>query len=139
MQPQIILAAMVLFASPITNAWPSSATPSNDANSLGDTNWSLSVLSGQPLLPDSEVTLHFDNGRIHGADGCNRYSGSYTAGEGRFQVGEDMVATKMACPEPVMRQAAGFMDALREARGYRRDAQKLVLLSADGREIPPQG
>jgi len=135
MQPQIIVVALALFASPITNAWASPANLANDANTLDDTSWSLSGLSNQPLLPDRQVTIQFENGWVHGADGCNRYSGLYAAGDARFQVGEDIVTTKMACPEPVMGQAEAFMGVLREARGYRRDAQRLVLLSADGREL----
>ncbi len=134
MQPWIILAVLALFAGPITDA-SASANLSNDANTLDGTSWSLSGLDKQPLLPGSQVTIHFENGRVHGTDGCNRYSASYTAGDGRFKVGEEIVTTNMACPEPVMQQAAAFMRALSEASGYRRETRSLVLLAADGKEM----
>jgi heat shock protein HslJ len=135
MKSRTILAALALFASPITAAPVGSAKLSNDANTLDDTSWSLSALSSQSLLPDSQVTIHFENGRVHGTDGCNRYDASYTAVDGGFKVGEDIATTRMGCPEPVMRQAAAFMGVLSAARGYRRDVQRLALLSADGKEL----
>jgi len=72
------------------------------------------------------VTIHFENSRIHGTDGCNRYSASYTARDGRFEVGEDIATTEMACPEPVMQQVAVFMRVLSEADGYRRGRPTLA-------------
>jgi len=98
---RIILLALALFAGPITGAC-AAANLLNNASALDDTSWSLSGLSNQSLLPDRRVTIHFENGRVHGTDGCNRYSASYTAVDARFKVGEGMVTTKMACPEPLM-------------------------------------
>jgi heat shock protein HslJ len=134
MQLWAILAVLALFASPITDSCASPNLP-NDANTLDDTSWSLSALYNQSLLPDTRVTIHFENGGVHGTDGCNRYSASYTAGDARFKVGGDIVTTKMACPGPVMQQAAAFMRMLSEASGYQPDARRLVLLAGGGEEV----
>jgi heat shock protein HslJ len=133
MQTRIILMALAISLSPILSAC-ATTNPSNTANGLNATGWSLSSLQGQTLLPDTQVTIHFEHGRVHGTDGCNRYSASYTAVDARLKVGENMVSTKMACPESVMGQAAAFLRVLSQASGYQRDARKLALLDADGKE-----
>jgi len=109
--------------------------PSNDTSALNDTGWTVSGLPGQTLLPDRQITMHFENGRIHGTDGCNRYSASYTSAGGKFNVGKNIVSTKMACPESVMQQAEDFLIALSNASALRRDARQLVLLDANGKAV----
>jgi heat shock protein HslJ len=131
---RIILVVLALFAGPITDARARANLP-NDANALDDTSWSLSGLSNQSLLPDRRVTIHFENGRVHGIDGGNSYSASYTAVDARFKVGAGIVTTRMACAEPLMQQAAAFMRVLSEASGYQRDTRRLALLDADGKEL----
>ena len=134
MQPRIILVALALFTSLIMAACATS-NMSNGATALENTSWSLSGLYNQSPLLERQVTLHFAHGRVYGIDGCNRYSASYTAADARFKVGEEIVTTKMACPAPVMQQAAAFIRALSQARRYQREAQRLVLLDADGKEL----
>jgi heat shock protein HslJ len=133
MQIRIILVALATIVTLTLDA-RATINPSSTANGLDGTGWSLSSLQGQTLLPGTRVTIHFEHGRVHGTDGCNRYSASYTAVGARFNVGENIVTTKMACPEPVMEQAAAFLRVLSEASGYQRDARKLALLDADGKE-----
>ena len=46
-----------------------------------------------------------------------------------------MASTKMACPEPLMRQAEAFTRALTRSSACREEARQLVLLDAGGREL----
>ena len=98
---------------------------------LDGTGWVLASLPPRALLPGSIVTLNFEDGRISGTDGCNRYSGAYQASDLNLQITSDMAATMMACDEPVMRQATAFLSGLKQVRSYRIAAGQLVLFSAD--------
>lgn len=105
---------------------------SNRTPELERTAWSLSALPGSSSVSDRQVTMRFENGRVHGTDGCNRYSAPYSTSADGFQLSGAVVATKIACPEPVMKQAEAFLAALAKARGARIDDGKLVLVDTDG-------
>jgi len=79
--------------------------------------------------------MHFEKDRIQGSDGCNRYSTTYTATACKFKVGENIASTKMACPEPIMRQAEVFLSALTMVSEYKKDTQQLILLDANGNAL----
>jgi len=93
--------------------------------SLEATAW---VLNG-----NAAVSLQFDQGRVSGSDGCNRFNGPYVSRGTSLKVGPPLAATQMACPPPVLRQAAQFNQALASTRFFRRDRDQLRLLGADGR------
>jgi heat shock protein HslJ len=105
---------------------------SNRTPELERTAWSLSTLQGSSSVSDRQVTMRFENGRVYGTDGCNRYSAPYSMSSEGFQLTAPVVSTKMACPEPVMKRAEAFLVALAKARGARVDDGHLVLVDADG-------
>jgi heat shock protein HslJ len=105
------------------------------SNAPFDTSWRLSALSGQTDPLPGTATLNFEDGRVHGSDGCNRFAGSYTSTGTEFRMGDDMISTNMACPEPVMRQAENFLQALKSARALLLGSERLVLLDADGNAL----
>ncbi len=107
-------------------------SPAGDPPELSGTAWVLSSLPGQSLLPDATVTARFEDGRVQGMDGCNRYTSPYTAAGSTLQVGPRGASTQMACPPAVMKQAEAFMSALAGTRTYRIAAGQLQLLTADG-------
>lgn len=109
----------------------SAMSPSDKAAALDGTDWVLTTLPGRTLIADSFVTLRFEDGQVSGTDGCNRYSGAYTASDLQLQFDGSMATTMMACSEPVMEQANAFMAALVKVRSYRIAAGQLILLSAD--------
>lgn len=109
----------------------SAMSPPDKSAALDGTNWVLATLPGRTLIADSFVTLRFEDGRVSGTDGCNRYSGAYTASDLQLQFDGSMATTMMACSEPVMEQANAFMTALAKVRSYRIAAGQLILLSAD--------
>lgn len=110
-------------------ACSSTSAPDKSTN-LDGTEWVLTTMPGRTLIADSFVTLRFEDGRVSGTDGCNRYSGAYTASDLQLQFDGSMATTMMACAEPLMEQASAFMAALAQVRSYRIAAGQLVLLSA---------
>jgi heat shock protein HslJ len=106
--------------------------PVTDALSLENTAWVLSALPGQTLVPESPATLRFERGRVSGTDGCNRYSGPYSAKGSELELTPQLASTMMACPPAVDAQAKSFIAALTGAGKYRVANDRLELLSADG-------
>ena len=117
------LKALTLFALALAATAPAAlaATPAN----LDGTAW--------VLMGNDAVSLQFDQGRVSGSDGCNRFNGPYLSQGSSLQIGPPLAATQMACPPTVLRQAAQFNQALASTRFFRRDGDQLRLLGADGR------
>ena len=103
------------------------------AQELPDTNWTLSALDGKPPLAGSRITLSFASGRVQGTDGCNRYSGPYTASGLALVIGPEVVATMMGCEPELMQQSSVFMQALTATRNYRFAGGELQLLDSSGK------
>src|SRR5512136_616558 len=104
-------------------------------DTLAGTSWMLATLNGQPALKDTTVTLNFAAGKVAGSDGCNNYNGSYTADGTNIKFNQPMASTMMACPEPIMKQAAAYQQALGQAATYKADAKQLTLVDAGGKEL----
>jgi len=92
--------------------------------SLDGTAW---VLDG-----NDAVSLQFEQGRVSGSDGCNRFNGPYVSRGASLTIGPPLAATRMACPPPLQQQAARFNQALAATRFFRREGAQLRLLAADG-------
>ncbi len=80
-------------------------------------NWQLSQMAGQAVLPSTEITLQLLGGNMFsGFAGCSNYSGSYNAtqnGDGSFAITvSGMTNTGMACPEEVMQQEQTYLSLL---------------------------
>lgn len=106
---------------------------------LAGSQWVLQLMQGEPPLPDTQITLNFEESNAGGTAGCNSYGGPYELGDaGALRFGE-MTSTAMACiePEGVMEQESAFLAALREVVGYElADAgERLLLLHADGHAL----
>ncbi len=111
----------------------SSGAPAVVARSLEGTSWTLATLDGRAPLAGSNVTLGFERDRISGSDGCNHYSGSYTASGSSLRVGANLISTMMGCQQEIMTQASSYMRALVNARSYRFEAGGLLLLDEDSK------
>jgi heat shock protein HslJ len=100
--------------------------------SLDGTAWVLASLVGRAVTGSPAVTLQFEDGRLSGTDGCNRFNGSYSATDSAFEVPPQIASTRMACPPEVEAQARAFLAALTGAKAYRVQGARLELFSADG-------
>lgn len=102
------------------------------APTLAGTSWILSSLEGELPLEDTIVTLQFGlDGAVSGSDGCNRFSGSYTQDGTTLTIAQPLASTMMACPDPIMAQAAAYQAALGRVNSFVASARQLVLF-ADG-------
>jgi len=98
---------------------------------LAGTNWVLSTLNGQLPLAGSTLTLNFgEDGAVSGADGCNRFTTTYTANRSTIQF-EPAASTMMACPPAVATQASDFTAALDAANRYQLRSGQLILLDGN--------
>lgn len=68
---------------------------------LADTGWGIAAIDGEEIAPAENYGLQFDQSRLSGQAGCNRFSGPYAEARGTLTTGPIM-STRMACPEPRM-------------------------------------
>jgi heat shock protein HslJ len=104
---------------------------------LDGTAWELTLLSGEALVPDTQITLRFEGGDLRGSAGCNTYGGGHTLGQdGSLQVGP-MAITEMYCmdPEGVMDQEYTYMLLLGSAAKALRDGDRLTLEDGAGAAV----
>ena len=92
-------------------------------------------LIGQWKLIDSSASARFENGRVSGSDGCNRYGAPYTSGENTLAISDKMMSTMMMCPPETMKNAQQFREALLRASRYRNDGKTLTLMEASGNPL----
>ena len=59
----------------------------------------------------------------------------YTANGSKLTIGQDLISTMMACPEPVMQEAGAYITVLTQTASYRSDGQQLTLLDASGKPL----
>lgn len=119
------LAVLAFAAGPAT-------TPLGAMPRLDGTNWALSTLAGQTPAGRTRITLGFDAGRIRGTDGCNQYSGPYSADDTRLEIGPELMSTQMGCPAQIMQLAGSYMSGLMAVRGYRLTGGELQLFGSTG-------
>jgi putative lipoprotein len=97
---------------------------------LTGTTWRAETIAGQPVAEGVISTITFaEGGKVHGLAGCNRYAGTLSTEGDRVRMGP-LVATRMACPPPLMDQEQRFVDALERGLGFRREGAFLLLESA---------
>lgn len=102
-----------------------------DSPSLDGTAWVLTSLA-ERNVSGHVATGRFENGRMQGTDGCNRYSSTYTTKGSSIQIGLRGATTQMACPSDEMKQAEAFAASLVSARTFRMSAGQLRLMGANG-------
>lgn len=107
------------------------------ASTLLEGNWRIESLNGRPVLRSSNPSVSFDNGRISGNAGCNRFNGSYTFARGRLSAGP-LASTRMACLDRGRSlQETAILGVLGDDRLVvsRNRQGKMVLTGARGRTL----
>ncbi len=88
---------------------------------LDGTSWVLQEFgpdgSRTPVLPDTSVTLVFEDGRISGSANCNTYFADVTQSGSELSFGP-IGSTRMACAEPIMQQENNFLAAMATVNHY---------------------
>ena len=102
---------------------------------LVDTQWSLTLLQGEPLLPNSYISARFSaDGAVSGTGGCNRYRASYQV-DGPGIAVNPAAGTLMACPPPLMQQERSYLAALQATASYELSQDTLLLKDLSGATI----
>ncbi len=106
----------------------STRTPVAAVMAISGGPWAVEDLDGGGIPDGARLDISFEPGdagtsRVTGHGGCNRFSGRWA------QVGHDitigpLVATRMACPQPLMEAETKYLKAL--------DAAKTVAFDGDG-------
>jgi heat shock protein HslJ len=78
-------------------------------------------------------TMTFEDGRVSGFSGCNRFSGTYTAGDGTLAI-DEVEATEIACAPPADEVERVFLDAIARVASWRKD-DELRLADEDDEEL----
>jgi heat shock protein HslJ len=90
----------------------------------------LDVAGWEEVAPSAA----FEDGRVAGSTGCNRYTGPYTVDGTSLQLGP-LAVTLMACLPPRDAVERAFVAALERVAGWRVEGGELSLLDDDGAEL----
>jgi heat shock protein HslJ len=98
---------------------------SDDSELIGT--WRAQDIGGSPVLDDVASTIEFGgDGRVSGAAGVNRFGGPYRVEGDAVELGP-FLSTRMAGPEPAMRQEQSFLAVLSGRRPFAIDGETLVI------------
>jgi heat shock protein HslJ len=122
----LILAALLLAGcNGATTAEPPEPAPLPERGEplpLEETRWDLQSMHGDPLVPESDITIWFvNNHELSGGIDCNSYATTYTAGGAAgFRLTDRIHRTQFDCPRPPAgdEQEDAFYEALAAAGSY---------------------
>jgi len=109
-------------------------------SSLEGVSWSLdSLLNSEgetvSVLPNTDVTAWFQDGRVSGNAGCNNYAAGYESIGNNLTIGP-MSSTLMACPdENVSQQESDYLMDLGSAASYDISDNQLRIMNSSGAVI----
>ncbi|MFZ6030113.1 MAG: META domain-containing protein [Chloroflexota bacterium] len=90
---------------------------------------------GTPVLPDTELTLAFqEENRVTGTGGCNQFGSQYRIANGQLYI-EDLTTTGMACSEGVMEQEQRYYQALQNSGAYALTGDELRIWYENGQGV----
>ena len=107
-----------------------------DAASLAAQHWHLTDATRADgariaeLFPDADrpIQLDFTDGRVGVSNACNHMAGSFTLTGDAIRVG-DVMATEMACEEPLMHAESAMGSVLRGGGTLRFEGEQLVWMT----------
>jgi heat shock protein HslJ len=82
----------------------------------------------------TRLTVTFQDGKISGSGGCNRFHGAFTTEAGALRIGP-LATTRMACEAEVMTQEQEFLRALESATKWDIVRGMLDVHRADGERV----
>ncbi|MDH3430354.1 MAG: META domain-containing protein [Gammaproteobacteria bacterium] len=96
--------------------------------SITATAWRPKVIAAESIPDDSGMFVQFEvDGSVKGHGGCNSFFGSLEKTESGIAIGP-LGATRMACPDRVMRRETAFMNALQNTEQFEAGQNSLQLL-----------
>ena len=118
---------------------PVDATEATTESSLEGVLWVLQSYADaagktSAVLPDTRITVEFQDGKLGGDASCNQYFGAYQQDGDALTVAVGGT-TMMACPEPIMMQEQAYLAALGNAATFEIGDEQLTIANADGDAI----
>ncbi len=84
-------------------------SPTQENPAFIDTIWSISLIENNKPIPQSSITVQFNNdGRVTGFDGCNNFNSTYTVNGEKIKINSPAASTLKACAANIMNQANAF-------------------------------
>lgn len=113
----------------------SACGPGTSQDPLAGTSWMLTSIGNQGVVPGSNVTLSFQDGRASGNAGCNSYGGEYQLKGDTLKI-EQLVSTLMACADSsMMDQETTYLEFLRNAQRFELADGQLQIYRSDGEAL----
>jgi len=111
------------------------AAYAGEPDALADKRWQLTELAGEAFTPKptggTEIVFR-SNGKLAGYAFCNSLFSSYTSESGQLAI-KPIGVTMRACVDPADNDREQvFLKALRDARGWRVEGDRLTLLDGAG-------
>ncbi len=101
--------------------------------SIYDSAWEVYEIAGRMLIAEKPPSLTIDqDGQFGLYGGCNRFTGTLDAANGKFSMPDNFAGAKMACPEDREKLEADTNKALSAAVGYVTNGKNLALSNAAG-------
>jgi heat shock protein HslJ len=99
------------------------------------TNWIVVGLAEAGKIDSTRTSFVIsDDGKVTTTIGCNRMMGTAKVEGTEIAIGA-IAATRMACPEPLMRLERAWGAALEAARSFKIDGDALWLFDGNGAEL----
>jgi heat shock protein HslJ len=104
--------------------------------------WLIETIGGKPLVTERRpAQLSIDMNHIGAHADCNSMGSAFTIpAPGRFEVSGHLVSTAMGCAPEDAAEDSLMMNAIRSAKAYRLDGDRLVFTGGPGMALrrPPQ-
>ena len=78
---------------------------------FADANWTLALLGDETLISERQLSIRFEDGRVSGSGGCNRFTGGYRL-TGEALTLNRLATSQMACAMDVMAQENSLLARL---------------------------
>lgn len=107
---------------------PAAGPKETPMDALAGKTWTLMQFDeGSPAPAERAITAVFEDGKISGSGGCNRYTATLTVSSpGTLKVGP-IAATKKACMGAAGANEQRYFSGLEKAEGYALEDGRLVL------------
>ncbi|MBE1297350.1 MAG: META domain-containing protein [Rhodobacteraceae bacterium] len=115
---------------------PRRARGNDPDQSIYDIAWEVYEIAGRMLIAENPPSLTIDlDGQFGLYGGCNRFTGTLDATNGKFSMPDNFAGTKMACPEDREKLEQDTIKALSAAVGYVTNGTNLALRNAAGATV----
>jgi heat shock protein HslJ len=111
---------MVVSSALAVGATGASAGSGVTTTGLEGPNWVLDQKASnlEVIAPQYVVTATFDDGKLSGSSGCNRYNTTYTASGSRLRVSPRISSTLIACSQDASNVESSYIARLPTARSF---------------------